>query len=560
MIVTVVLGGMRSLTWSSSAQAIAAVLALLVPVTIVAVMVTNFPLPQLTQRTAAARARAQRGGPGPARWSTRPASRSRCRARASRPIAKRFTAPFGAIGPTAFVVAMLTVMAGVAASPWLLPRVTMTPGVYETRKSLGWATVFFGLIMLTAASVSVYMRDFHHGHGQGRPARDAARVDAAISFELGFVSVDRPQRPADVHELQLRARHRAAEPARGSRAARASSSTSPPPALSPRRWSAAAATASRARQRADRGRRQRLRRGSRCRAMAACTSGASPSPASPCSAASSRCWRRPIPCACCCGRLALTGSTLFPVLVLSIWWKRMNALRRHRRHELRICRRGADHPCRRSRHHRPRRGASRASLGLPAGTLGALLASIATPGPSRSVLELVREIRIPGGEVIYDREMRLLRLKNRERANHCQCGKRYDDRARAADALSAIEPYRTGTLDVGDGHDLYFEECGNPRRPAGRCWCMAARAAAPIRPCAASTIRAITASSCSISAAAAARRRTRRSKPIRPGISSPTWSACARSSASSAGSCSAARGARRWRSPMPRRIPSASPA
>ena len=36
----------------------------------------------------------------------------------------------------------------------------MTPGVYETRKSLGWATVYFGLIMLTAAAVSVYMRDF----------------------------------------------------------------------------------------------------------------------------------------------------------------------------------------------------------------------------------------------------------------------------------------------------------------------------------------------------------------------------------------------------------------
>lgn len=27
----------------------------------------------------------------------------------------------------------------------------------------------------------------------------------------------------------------------------------------------------------------------------------------------------------------------------------------------------------------------------------------------------------------------------------------------------ALEPYRTGTLDVGDGHTVYFEECGNPR-------------------------------------------------------------------------------------------------
>jgi cation/acetate symporter len=60
-------------------------------------------------------------------------------------------------------------------------------------------------------------------------------------------------------------------------------------------------------------------------------------------------------------------------------------------------------------------GALAGILGLPAGTLGVLLASLATPGPSRSMLELVREIRIPGGEVVYDREMRLLRLKNRER-------------------------------------------------------------------------------------------------------------------------------------------------
>jgi proline iminopeptidase len=30
----------------------------------------------------------------------------------------------------------------------------------------------------------------------------------------------------------------------------------------------------------------------------------------------------------------------------------------------------------------------------------------------------------------------------------------------------AVEPFRTGMLDVGDGQSLYFEECGNP---AGRC-------------------------------------------------------------------------------------------
>ncbi len=55
-------------------------------------------------------------------------------------------------------------------------------------------------------------------------------------------------------------------------------------------------------------------------------------------------------------------------------------------------------------------------LGIPAGTIAALAASTVTPGPTRNMLEMVHELRVPGGEVIYDREMRLLRLKNRERA------------------------------------------------------------------------------------------------------------------------------------------------
>src|SRR5262245_47826357 len=41
-------GGMRSLTWSSVAMAIAALLALAVPATLVALMVSNLPLPQMT--------------------------------------------------------------------------------------------------------------------------------------------------------------------------------------------------------------------------------------------------------------------------------------------------------------------------------------------------------------------------------------------------------------------------------------------------------------------------------------------------------------------------------
>jgi hypothetical protein len=51
-------------------------------------------------------------------------------------------------------------MMGVAAAPWILPRVATTPGVYDARKALGWACFFFGTIMLTLVTIAVFMRDY----------------------------------------------------------------------------------------------------------------------------------------------------------------------------------------------------------------------------------------------------------------------------------------------------------------------------------------------------------------------------------------------------------------
>jgi cation/acetate symporter len=109
--------------------------------------------------------------------------------------------------------------------------------------------------------------------------------------------------------------------------------------------------------------------------------------------------------------LALTGSTLFSVLVLSIWWKRMNSfgaiagLSSGFGVALVAMLAGSSIGL---------SGPLAGLLGIPAGALGAMLASLATPAPNRRILELVREMRIPSGEIIYDREMRLLRLKNRD--------------------------------------------------------------------------------------------------------------------------------------------------
>jgi len=409
IVVTVVLGGMRSLTWSSSAQAIAAILALIVPVAIVAVMVTNFPLPQLTHGPllrALVYQEAAQGLP----LNEAAGMTFMLPGEGYAPIAKRFTAPFGNIGPTAFVVATLTVMAGVAASPWLLPRVTMTPGVYETRKSLGWATVFFGLVMLTAASVSVFMRDFvmdivKDGGSQSLPdwmrqlmelgfVRIAAGTEqlSLTSFEFArdavILSLPIAAGLPDAFVYFAAAGVVAAALAAAGAATVALGNVLAEDALNGLSWEPLP-------------RRGRIMVG-RIAIIGVALLGGAIALLAPTDPVRLMLW---------C--FALTGSTLFPVLVLSIWWKRMNAFGAVAglacgfavavltilAGEAGII--GLD-------------GALAGILGLPAGALAALLVSVATPGPSRTMLELVHEIRVPGGEVVYDREMRLLRLKNRE--------------------------------------------------------------------------------------------------------------------------------------------------
>jgi cation/acetate symporter len=58
-------------------------------------------------------------------------------------------------------------------------------------------------------------------------------------------------------------------------------------------------------------------------------------------------------------------------------------------------------------------GALAAALGLPAGMFAAIFVTLMTPAPGRHMLELVRDIRVPGGEILVDREMRFQRRQKR---------------------------------------------------------------------------------------------------------------------------------------------------
>jgi cation/acetate symporter len=108
--------------------------------------------------------------------------------------------------------------------------------------------------------------------------------------------------------------------------------------------------------------------------------------------------------------LAIGGSALFPVLVLSIWWKRMNAfgamagvLTGFLVSLFAVVAGQTDAAT--------IPGALAAVVAIPAAAAAVIAVSLATPAPNRHMLVMVRDIRIPGGEILYDREMRTQRLK-----------------------------------------------------------------------------------------------------------------------------------------------------
>ena len=404
LMVTLSAGGMRSLTWSTAAECIASLIALLVPVAIVAVIVTNLPLPQLSHGPVLrmlGRAESFMGLP----IIIPPALAFDLPGEGLEPIAKRFSDALGSVGSLAFPLATLSTMAGIAAAPWLLPRVAATPGVYEARKSLGWATLLFGIVILTLASIAVFMRDYLADiataagpvripewlaamKAQGVAAFDgeAKRLTlSAMSFKRDAVLFALPAAaglPNSVIYLAA-AGAVAAALAAGGASAVALGNVLGEDVVSGLSWAAPAA-----------GVRLAI---ARIGLAAALLLGAAMAVLAPTDPLKLMLWA-----------LALTASTAFPILILSIWWKRTNVfgaiaglLSGFAVTVLAIYSGeagwiGLD-------------SMLAAALGVPAALAAAISVTLLTPAPSRHALELVRDIRVPGGEILYDREARLER-------------------------------------------------------------------------------------------------------------------------------------------------------
>jgi len=408
--ITTAAGGKRSLTWAGVAQSIALFLALLGVATTVSVIVTNLPIPQLANGPMVRGLVRNEISEGLQLVKVWPLAFD-FPGEGLASLTKPYTQPFGSVGTLAFAIGTFAIAAGVSTAPWLLPRVAASPSVYEARKALGWATVFSGLALLTMSSVAIFMRDF--------------ALDAVISERLGplpkwlydaaaahLVSFDQAATRLGFSGLKFD---------RDGVLFALPIATGLPQAFFYVLIAGALAAVL-------------VSAGATMVSLAAIlgedvVQGMSWEPAAP----QARVWitRSFVGVVAACGAiltmiaptdplrlvlwaLSITGASLFPVMILSVWWKRLTANGAiagllagfgAAAFAILLSEVGAlGVP-----------SAIAGILGLPVSFAMALGISILRPGASRHALEIARDIRVPGGEIIYDRQMQRLQLRKHAR-------------------------------------------------------------------------------------------------------------------------------------------------
>lgn len=407
----IAVGGMRGLSWSNVAQSIVGLIALLTPVAIIAILLTNFPLPQLSHGPILREM--VRNEPGlavpmvEATWLQFQFPGDGFEA-----VQKRFVDAFGSVGPVAFFMAAIIFMTGTAASPWLLPRVCASPGVYEARKSLGWATVIYGIVLLTLIAIAIFVRHYMFeavlvpqpdgvapllkplmANNYAKLAAEDSRVlitTLMMKRDTVLFSLPLAAEFPKIFWLLAVAGAMAVGLAALSATTFAFANVISEDVVHGLTWGPIEPAS-----------RLFIGRVSVGVALGLSVVLALAAPADPL-----RLWM---------WSLAIIGSTLFPVLILSVWWKRLTAsgaitgtlagasvaIFAILMGEAGVL--GID-------------GRIAGILGLPIAVAVAMGISVLSRAPGRNELELVRDIRIPGGEILYDRAMRKQRLRKRQQS------------------------------------------------------------------------------------------------------------------------------------------------
>lgn len=184
---TVVLGGMRSATWTQCAQFIV-FLGILAPLVSVSLMRTNLPLPQLTYGSQLEELKSLESARGIV-TNSRPQPLSAALPKpgpqpASRPSEKAFSA----LSPFDFVLLIFCLATGVAAHPALLPRVSMTPTILSSRRFFGWSAVIAVFVVLTVPAYAFFTKAMAIEGLAGIPVSNLPSWSRILQ-QLGLVSL-----------------------------------------------------------------------------------------------------------------------------------------------------------------------------------------------------------------------------------------------------------------------------------------------------------------------------------------------------------------------------------
>lgn len=403
------LGGMRAASWTGTAQGIAMIIAVIVGIGTVGVVFTNLPIVQLSYGPTLRVVSEAEAALGLTAATSDPMTfklAGEAMVRFASPVAE----PFTSIGPASYVLTVLTMMGGVACAPWLLPRTTTTPGVHAARKSASWAVLVYAAVMITVAAAAVFFRDVMLTSVVGQTADTApAWFQSLLKNGLATLTTTSSPAAAGIADVGV---HRDVVLFSLPEAAGA------PAALTYLLYAGgvaavlAAAIAS-------------------AQAMGAVLTedvvlGLTWEPPGAFTrlivarvaltgvfvlAAATAMLLQTDPLVLMLWALGLSASTAFPVVALSIWYKRMGATAAV---AALVCGFGVSTTAillgEVELFGVPR--ALAAGFGLPVAVAVAFVVTALTGRPSRVALEHVRDMRIPGGETIYDREMRLMRLKS----------------------------------------------------------------------------------------------------------------------------------------------------
>ena len=152
-----IMGGMRSVSWTQCVLYVVIIGAFLIPVTILSLELTNLPLPQLTMGSLFEGLAAQEIAIGVTQSgavdieSALPGERPE-------PSLKPFLAAFGSLSQMDFVLLVFCFAAGTATLPSLLMRAGTSPSVFESRRTVGWGVIFFGLFLISAPAYAVFTK------------------------------------------------------------------------------------------------------------------------------------------------------------------------------------------------------------------------------------------------------------------------------------------------------------------------------------------------------------------------------------------------------------------